>query len=113
MQQLQEFGKVHEALKKLNVETIAIGSDDAGATKALKNNADAIKFPMPMLADPGLNDFKRYRAYDDFESQPLHGTFLIDAEGKVRFQRISSDPFLDVEFIKGEAERVNRLTKRK
>ena len=29
---------------------------------------------MPMLADPKLDLFKRYRAYDDFESQPLHGT---------------------------------------
>ena len=55
---------------------------------------------MPMLADPKLELFKLYRAYDDFESQPLHGTFLIDAQGNVRFQRISADPFLDVEFIK-------------
>ena len=55
---------------------------------------------MPMLADPKLELFKRYQAYDDFESQPLHGTFLIDAQGNVRFQRISADPFLDVEFIK-------------
>jgi peroxiredoxin len=113
MQQLQLFGKEYEALKKLNVETVAIGSDTALATGALKNNKDAVKFPMPMLADPKLSLFKLYRAYDDFESQPLHGTFLIDAEGNVRFQRISSDPFLEVEFIKTEAERVNRITKRK
>ncbi len=111
MQQLQVFGKEYEALKKLNVETVAIGSDDAEATKALKNNKDAIKFPMPMLADPKLELFKLYRAYDDFESQPLHGTILIDAEGNIRYQRISADPFLEVEFIKAEAERVNRLVK--
>ena len=64
---------------------------------------------MPMLADPKLELFKRYRAFDDFEDQPLHGTFLIDAQGNVRFQRISADPFLDVEFIKTEAARVNRM----
>ena len=90
-----------EALKKLNVETVAIASDDLDAAKALKNNKDGIKFPMPILADPKLELFKLYRAYDDFENQPLHGTFLIDAQGNVRFQRISADPFLDVEFIKG------------
>jgi peroxiredoxin len=111
MQQLQLFGKEYEALKKLNVETVAIGSDDATATRALKNNRDAIKFPMPILPDPKLELFKRYRAYDDFESQPLHATFLIDPQGNVRFQRISADPFLDVEFIKAEAERVNRVLK--
>ena len=109
MQQLQAFGKEHEALKKLNIETVAISSDDLDAAKALKNNKDGIKFPMPILADPKLELFKRYRSYDDFENQPLHGIFLIDADGNIRFQRISADPFLEVEFIKAEAGRVNRM----
>ncbi len=68
---------------------------------------------MPILADPKLELFKLYRAYDDFESQPLHATFLIDTQGNVRFQRISADPFLEVEFIKTEAERVNKIIERK
>jgi peroxiredoxin len=113
MQQLQAFGKEYDALKKLNVETVAISSDDLDAAKALKNNKDGIKFPMPILADPKLDLFKQYRAYDDFENQPLHGTFLVDAQGNIRFQRISADPFLDVEFIKAEAGRVNRLLSQK
>ena len=66
---------------------------------------------MPMLPDPALDVFKRYGAFDDFENQPVHGTFLIDAKGEVRFQRISAEPFLDVEFIKTESERVNGLLK--
>jgi peroxiredoxin len=111
MQQLQVFGKEFEALKKLGVDTIAVNTDNAEATRALKHNADGVKFPMPMIADPKLESFKRYRAYDDFEGQPLHGTFLIDAQGNVRFQRISADPFLDVEFIKAEAARVDRIVK--
>ncbi len=109
MQQLQLFGKEFEALKKLNVETVAIATDDLEAAKTLKNNKDGIKFPMPILPDPKHDLFKLFRAYDDFEGQPLHGTILLDAQGNVRFQRISADPFLDVEFIKTEAERVNRM----
>jgi peroxiredoxin len=109
MQQLELFGKEYEALKKLNVETVAIGTDGLEAAKALKNNKDGIKFPMPILPDPKQELFKLYQAYDDFEGQPLHGTILIDAEGNVRFQRVSADPFLDVEFIKAEAARVNRI----
>jgi peroxiredoxin len=110
MQQLQLFGKEFEAFKKMNVETVAIGTDDLDAAKALKANKDGIKFPMPILADPKLELFKLYQAYDDFEGTPLHGTILIDTQGNVRFQRISADPFLDVEFVKSEAERVNRIT---
>jgi peroxiredoxin len=113
MQQLQVFGKEYEALRKLNVETLAVSTDDAEASRSLKNNADGIKFPMPMLADPRLDDFKRFRVFDDFENQPLHGTFLIDTEGNVRFQRISADPFLEVEFIKAEAARVNMMLRGK
>jgi peroxiredoxin/tetratricopeptide (TPR) repeat protein len=109
MQQLQAFGKEYESLKKLNVETVAVSTDDREAAKALKNNKDSVKFPMPILADPTLELFKRYRVYDDFESLPLHGTFLIDAHGDVRFLRVSADPFLEVEFIRTEAERINRL----
>ncbi len=111
MQQLQVFAKEYEALQKQNVETVAISTDGLEATQGLKNNKDGIKFPMPILPDPKLKLFKRFRAYDDFESQPLHATFLIDAQGNVRFQRISADPFLEVEFIKAEAERVNRILK--
>jgi peroxiredoxin len=111
MQQLQEFGKAFADLKAPGTEVVAVGTDDAEATRALKANADGVKFPMPLLADPGLSAFKAYRAFDDFEGRPLHGTFLIDAEGKVRFQRISYDPFLDVDFIKSEAARVKRLAR--
>jgi alkyl hydroperoxide reductase subunit AhpC len=109
MQQLQEFGKALADLKALNTEIVAVGTDDAEATRALKTNADGVKFPMPLLADPGKELFRAYRAYDDFEDQPLHGTFLIDARGDVRFQRVSADPFLDVDFIKAEAARISKM----
>ncbi|MDR3634238.1 MAG: redoxin domain-containing protein [Isosphaeraceae bacterium] len=111
MQQLQAFGKEFEALKKLQTDVVAIGTDDLAATKTLKENADGVKFPMPILPDPKHELFKAYRAFDDFESQPMHGTFLIDAQGNVRYQRVSAEPFLDVEFIKTEAARVSRLVK--
>jgi peroxiredoxin len=111
MQQLQEFSKEYEALNKLGVTTVAVSTDDLEATRALKNNADKVAFPMPLLADPELRVFKAYRCFDDFENQPLHGTFLIDAQGNIRYQRISADPFLEVEFIKDEAARINRLAR--
>lgn len=111
MQQLQTFGKELDALKALNTEVVAVSTDDLETTRELKNNPDKIKFSMPMLADDKLEVFKAYRAFDDFEGQPLHGTYLIDAKGMVRFQRISADPFLDTDFIKSEAKRINQLLK--
>ena len=109
MQQLQVFGDEYQALKKMNVDMLAISTDAEEGCRELKNNTDGVSFPMPMLADPKLESFRRWGAYDDFEDQPLHGTMLIDADGAVRFQRISADPFLDINFLKTEAARVIRL----
>src|SRR5262249_11222982 len=109
MQQLQAFGKEMDALRKLDTDLVAVSSDDLEATRALQANPDGIKFPMPLLPDPKHEVFRAYRSFDDFENTPLHGTILIDARGKVRFQRIAADPFLDVEFIKAETARVQQL----
>jgi peroxiredoxin len=68
-----------------------------------------VTFAMPLLPDPTLATFKAYRVHDDFEDTALHGTFLIDREGRVRFARIGPEPFLDVEFLKREAARLDRL----
>ncbi len=111
MQQLQDFGKHLEAFRALDTDLVAIGTDPLEAARALKSNAEGVKFPMPFLPDPTLETFRRFHAFDDFESTPLHAVYLIDARGEVRFQRVSADPFLDVEFLKGEAARVNRLNR--
>ncbi len=109
MQQLESFGKEIEAFRSLGADVVAVGTDDFEATCALKANADGIKFPMPLLADPTLEVFQDFGAFDDFESAPMHGTFLIGPDGAIRFQRIAAEPFLDVDFLKGEVERVGRL----
>jgi peroxiredoxin/tetratricopeptide (TPR) repeat protein len=109
MQQLQEFSAEIPELEKLGIDVVAVSTDDANACRTLKANPDGVTFEMPMLADPALDQFKAYRCFDDFENLPLHGVFLIDADGQIRFQRISADPFLDIKFIKEEAARVNRV----
>jgi len=59
-----------------------------------------------MLADPKSDVFRSYRAYDDFEQICLHGTFLIDGQGFVRWHDISFEPFLDAGFVLSEAKRL-------
>jgi peroxiredoxin len=109
MQQLELFGKAAKELAALQADLVAIGSDDRDATWMLKRNPDKIVFPMPLLPDPTLEIFKRYQAHDDFEGQPLHAIYLIDARGNVRYRKISAEPFLDVDFVETEIARVNRM----
>ena len=110
MQQLQEFGKQVGAFRDLGTDVVAISTDDRERTHELKHNNQGVNFPMPLLPDPDFTLFKAYGVFDDFENIPLHGTFLIDRRGEVRFQKIAAEPFLDVDFLKGEVARVNRLT---
>ena len=60
----------------------------------------------PVVSDSALGVFKQYHAYDDFEKQPLHGTFLVDGRGQVRWQDVAADPFADTKFLLAEARRL-------
>ena len=62
--------------------------------------------PIPLVSNAELDVFKAYRCYDDFEKQPLHGTFLIDREGLVLWQDISYEPFMEVDFLLKESQRL-------
>jgi peroxiredoxin len=95
-----------EKFKAAGVELVAIGSDSHESLCESLDNYQGEPFPFPLLSDPQLRTFQAYRCYDDFESLPLHGTFLIDGEGRVRWQDISFEPFKDAEFLLKEAERL-------
>ena len=77
----------------------------------LRKTFEKSKLPgkIPLLSDHALNVFKRYRAFDEFENQPLHGTFLIDGAARVRWQDISFEPFTEPKFLLTEARRLLRL----
>ena len=77
--------------------------------KSLKSYGDK-PFPFALLSNTALDAFKANRAYDDFENRPLHATLLIDAQGLVRWQDISHEPFRDVDFLLQESKRLLPMT---
>jgi hypothetical protein len=40
---------------------------------------------------------------------PLHGTFLVDADGRVRWQDISFEPFTQFDWLLAECQRLLAL----
>ena len=62
--------------------------------------------PFPLVSNAELDVFKAYRCYDDFEKQPLHGTFLIDGQGLVLWQDVGFEPFMEVDFLLKESQRL-------
>ena len=81
-----------------------------GLKKTLEKSKSEDGFPFPLVSNEKLDVFKAYRAYDDFEKMPLHGTFLIDGNGMVRWQDISYEPFNETQFLLKEAKRLLNLS---
>ena len=113
IEQLAAFAPLTEDFKKLGISLVGISTDSiSGLSKSAKKAMEDGGFPFPLVADPKLEIFKRYRAYDDFEKTPLHGTFLISPAGNILWQDISYEPFTKTEFLLQESKRLLGLANR-
>ncbi|MCH7724930.1 MAG: redoxin domain-containing protein [Planctomycetes bacterium] len=106
VEQLQAFAPMAKEFEEAGISMVAVSSDDHDGLKESVKNYESDAIPIPLVANSELDVFKAYRAYDDFEQQPLHGTFLIDGKGMVRWQDISYEPFMDAKFVLKEARRL-------
>jgi peroxiredoxin len=108
VEQLETFSPRLDDFKKAGLEVVAISTEKDQALKAglVSFKEDGKEPGFPLLSNGELDVFKAFRCYDDFEQQALHGTFLIDSRGLIRWQDISYEPFNDVDFLLVEAKRL-------
>ena len=101
VRQIHDFAAMAGQFTAAGISLVAIGTDAPDSlSKTWESGAPTSAFPL--ASDSSLEIFKKYHCYDDFEKMPLHGTFLIDAQGLIRWQDISYDPFLDAGFLRRE-----------
>ncbi|MDA0660551.1 MAG: redoxin domain-containing protein [Planctomycetota bacterium] len=110
VEQLSAFAPRADEFRQAGWELIAIGTDSQESLREALSSYGRDRIRFPLLTDPQLSVFRAYRCFDDFEQKPLHGAFLIDAQGRTRWQDIAHEPFVDPEFLLGEARRVTALT---
>ena len=108
-EQLQRFAPKAKDFADAGISLLAISTDSVEDLKQSPAKSKDGRFPFPILSDAKLDAFKAYRAFDDYENAPLHGTFLIDAAGLIRWQDISFDPFMNTDFLLKEAKRLLRM----
>ncbi len=107
VEQLQKFAPLASDYAAAGISLVAVSSESLDTLRgSLAKVGEKGVIPFPLAADPELNIFKSYRAYDDFESAPLHGTFFIDGEGLIRWRDVSFEPFSDAKFLLEEAKRL-------
>ena len=105
-EQLQAFAPKTKEYADAGVSLIAVSTDSLDDLKKshAKYKPDGT-FPFPLVSDDSFAVFKLYQAFDDFEKVPLHATYLIDGEGRIRWHDSGSEPFKSVDFLLKEAKR--------
>ncbi|MCB9889321.1 MAG: redoxin domain-containing protein [Planctomycetes bacterium] len=107
VEQLRNLQPIVGELRAAGIDLVAVGTDSLESTsRSLLAMKPEERFAFPIAVDPELATFRRFRAHDDFEGKPLHGTFLIDAKGMVRWQDISYEPFDRPRFLLAECKRL-------
>lgn len=107
--QLESFAQKTREFADSGIALVAIGTDTPDQLKqALADYQDGRGFPFPLLSDAKLDVFKAYRSVG-FDDKPLHGTFLLDAQGRVRSRRISDQPFNDPALVLSEAKELSSV----
>lgn len=109
VEQLKALAPWAEKFAQAGVEIVAISTDTQPDLNKAWERAGVESFPFSLAADPQWAAFRAWRAYDDFENVPLHGTFLVDGRGRVRWQDISYQPFTEFDFLLSETRRLLAL----
>ena len=107
VEQLREFHPHVGAFRRAGLEILAIGTDTPkNMREAVKDLPAVERFAYTMLSDRKMRVFREWVAFDFFARSPMHGTFLLDKDGKVIWQDISHAPFSHPEWFLAECERL-------
>jgi peroxiredoxin len=111
MEQLNAFAPVAKRFEEAGIDLAAVSTDTPEGLRETLAGVGEKKsaFPFPLYSDAPLAAFKAFRAHDDFEEIPLHGTYLIDRGGRVRWQEIGFEPFMKPDWLLEECVRLLAL----
>lgn len=110
LEQLRAFSAAAAQFKEAGLDVVAVSPDNADGLRRTRDLLREARVDFPLLGNPDHAAFRAWRAYDDFEETPLHGTFVVDGAGRVRWQDIGAEPFMDVGFLVTEARRLLSFT---
>jgi len=111
-EQLQELNIQQERFKKLGYKVVGITTDsESKLASTLEFVTDETRLNFDLLSDSEMNTFKKYRSYDDFEALPLHGTYVIDKNKRIKFLDRGVLPFGEFVNLIEEIKRLDQISK--
>lgn len=108
VEQLQTFAPMAKEFEAAGIKLVGISTDTPEKLRESVKLFTAAEgaFPIPLYTDEAKEAFKAFRCHDDFENRAMHGTFLIDGGGRIRWQDIGAEPFTDAKFLLKESQRL-------
>jgi peroxiredoxin len=107
-EQLREFSPMVDKFNEAGIDVLAISSESLAQLQLGLKSYEG-KMAIPLLSNQEIDVFKAFHCFDDFEGQPLHGTFLIDTSGHIRWQDKGFQPFMEPKFLLEESVRLLKL----
>ena len=107
--QLKDLDPKAAAFRDAGIEVLSIGTDSyqevlAAQQASIENGVDPLHFDV--LCDPEGEVFKEWQVWDALEDEALHGTFLVDGQGRILWRDISERPFEESEWLLAECRRL-------
>lgn len=103
MNQLRTFAPRHAQFEKAGIRLIAVSTDgpEGVAQTFASTEAEAAQrpFPFAILADPAQQAFQAWGVIDQFYGDPIHGVFILDAAGRLRWRHLGVEPYMDVDEV--------------
>lgn len=108
-EQLRKFSPEVDRFREAGIEVIGVSSETPQSlAEGLKRYDREMR--ISLASNASMDVFKSFRCFDDFEGQPLHGTIFVDGNGRIRWQDIGHEPFMEPDFLLREAKRLLRLS---
>lgn len=110
IEQLRSFSPLAKSYREAGITILAVSTDSVTGLKDTLAYTDAGKaVPFRLLSDAPMRFFREFGAYDVHREKPLHGIFLIDEKGRLRWRVTGTEPFMETDALLKEARRVLRL----
>ena len=100
MNQLNTFAPMAGKLRTAGARIVAISTDDSAGVAETFAGATPEKtqqpFPFLILADKEQKAFRAWGVFDQFTNEPIHGVFIVDPAGRLRWRHLGVEPFTQV-----------------
>jgi peroxiredoxin len=113
MAQLRTFDPMTARFTKAGARIVAISADapDGVAQTFASLESEPVRrpFAFSVLADPDRRAFAPWGVMDEFSESAIHGVFILDGSGSLRWRHLGVEPFMMVADVLAAVEELGAL----